>query len=53
MQSAVGVYSHPLEVDDRLRNLDLDLETLWMSLQFGQAYAADCTRHDPPSGRAS
>ena len=51
MQSAVEVYFHPIEVDDRLGNLDLDVDTLWRSLQFGQAYAADCTRHDPPSGK--
>ena len=46
---AVRVHSQLMEVEARLRSLDLDSETLWQAISFGQTYVADATFHDPPS----
>ena len=43
------VYRKPMEAETKLGSLDLDSETLWRAISFGQTYVADATSHDPPS----
>ena len=52
MQLAASIFWGPAEVEDRLYQLDLTQTSLWESVKYGQAFAAECTIHDPSVGKS-